>query len=162
MALGSKLGKLTIAAVVAVMLTVGGAVPGHAFGIGLMGPDPTALTLRPSARVVLDIGWYFGIYEPLYGEGTESAVMFIADYYMSNPTVGSGGLSFYAGLGARIDMVTEPAAVGAALRIPLGFLLVIPLDRTALEFFVEFPPTIGLLPGIGVGIDPAVGFRLNV
>jgi hypothetical protein len=143
-------------------LAVGGIQSADAFGIGIMGPDPTALTLRPSPRVVLDIGWYFGIYEPFYGESPQSALMFIADYYMSNPTVGSGGLSFYAGLGVRIDMITDPAAVGAGFRIPLGFLLEIPLQAAALEFFLEFPPTIGLLPGVGIGIDPAVGFRINI
>lgn len=146
---------------VLLLVSAGGMRKAHAFGIGIMGPDPTALTMRPSPRVVIDIGWYFGVYEPIVGEGTESAVMFIADYWMSNPTVGNGPLSFYAGLGARIDIVTEPGAIGAAFRIPLGFLLEIPLDATVLEFFLEFPPTIGLLPAIGFGIDLAVGFRIN-
>ncbi len=149
--------RLIIWTTVLVLLTV--AHSASAFSIGVMGPDPTALTMRTSPRTVIDFGWYFGIYSPFYGEASHGAILFIADYWLAMPRL-ADPLSFYAGIGARIDLILgDPAGVGAALRIPLGFLLEIPFGEVGLEFFLEFPPTIGLFPGLGVGIDPAAGVR---
>lgn len=130
-----------------------------ALSIGIMGPDPTALTMRTSPRTVIDMGWYFGIYQPFYGETSQGALLFIVDYWLAAPGLGEA-LVFYAGLGARLDVVVgNPAGIGAAMRIPLGFMLQVPLGQAGLEFFLEFPPTIGLFPGFAAGIDPAVGVR---
>jgi hypothetical protein len=86
--------------------------------------------------------------------------MFIMDYWIVNPQI-ADVFYFYAGLGGRLDIGSEDNAFGLGLRIPLGFQFLFPIEQIALEIFLEFAPTIGFLPGIGVGIDPAVGIRIN-
>lgn len=155
--------KIILVFVFAVLIfTAGPAIEeAHAFGIGVMGPDPTALTMRVADRLIFDIGWYFGVYKPFYyGEHGASLIMFILDYWIVNPQI-ADVFYFYAGIGGRLDISSVDSAFGLGLRIPLGFQILIPIEQIALEIFLEFAPTVGFLPGIGVGIDPAIGLRIN-
>lgn len=125
---------------------------GGAFGLGVMGGEPSGLTAKlwTAGDQAIDFGasWSLG----------HEVIHLNADYlwhfrglFGSNPR---SGFALYAGLGGHVKLFDE-IKIGA--RIPLG--INYEFSGAPLEVFLETVPTVDLIPDTGFGGAGGLGIR---
>lgn len=130
---------------------------GGNIGIGLVGEDPSGLTLkyRMSSQQALDFRLGISFLD-------DGAFEFQVNYLVSPflLTSGSGfNLPFYVGIGGEIFFFDRGRNDFLALlgRVPIG--VAMELTSVPIDIFLEVAPKLLIIPGLAVDIDGAIGIR---
>ncbi|MCE5301425.1 MAG: hypothetical protein LLG37_11235 [Spirochaetia bacterium] len=143
--------KMTVLAIFLALVFSASAFAGvKGIGVGLMGGDPSGLTLKQF--IGDDAAWDLGIGYSFGGWATVNA-----DYLLHNFSVikaDSGALGLYYGLGAVVGFGNE---FHVAARVPLGIDYI--FEKTPIELFLEVGPGLGILPVLSFFISESAGIR---
>lgn len=112
-------------------------------GIGIIAGDPTGLTIK-TQPFKIDLAWALG---------DKGYIVANVDYQLATSSLGNN-LNWYYGVGGKIG-VGDSFHLGA--RIPVG--IEYKLSGTPFDIFGEVAPGLGLLPGVGLDVDGAIGVR---
>lgn len=119
--------------------------------VGLILGDPTGLSYRQETSGGEAIAAAVDLAH--IGEGLSLHV----DWIRHEPSLRSGALEFYWGLGGDLSIRGGPGSdVGLAFRIPLG--LDIEFERRVAHLFLQLVPKVPL-PNLDVKLDAAIGLR---
>jgi hypothetical protein len=126
-------------------------------GIGLVGEDPSGLTVKYKMSEAQALDFRLGI-----GFRFDNAFLGQVNYLISPFTITNSGdfdLPFYLGLGGTLFIFNNGNNDGIALtaRVPIGAAL--ELSSIPLDVFLEVAPQLTLIPGLNVSVDGALGIR---
>ena len=126
-------------------------------GIGLVGEDPSGLTVKYKMTEQQALDFRLGI-----GFRFDNAFLGQVNYLVSPFSITQTGdfdLPFYIGIGGTLFVFNNNNNDGIALtaRVPIG--VAMELNSIPIDVFLEVAPQIGLIPDIGVGVDGAIGVR---
>jgi hypothetical protein len=126
-------------------------------GIGLVGEDPSGLTVKYKMSEKQALDFRLGI-----GFRFDNAFLGQVNYLISPfelANTGDFSLPFYVGLGGTLFVFNNGNNDGIAInaRVPIGVAL--ELNAVPLDIFLEVAPQLGLIPDVDVFIDGAVGVR---
>jgi hypothetical protein len=148
---------LAASAVVFGALLAGEAEAKGNVGLGLVGEDPSGLTLKLKMSEAQALDFRLGL-----GFRFDNAFLFQVNYLVNLFDITSNGnfsLPFYVGGGGTLFVFNNGNndGIGITGRIPIGAAM--ELNAAPLDIFLEIAPQISIIPDVGVGIDGAIGVR---
>lgn len=155
--------KRLLSAMVLVAGFLGMAQQAHAgggnIGLGLVGEDPSGLTLKLGLGEKQALDFRLGL-----GFRFDNAFLFQGNYLIDLFDVASNGnfkLPFYIGVGGTLFVFNNNGngngGIGVTARVPIG--LDMELNAVPVDIFFEVAPQLRLIPEIDVDIDGAIGVR---
>ena len=120
-------------------------------GIGVMGGEPSGLTLKFNNFPVIGIGYSF------LGLNNNDWLHLTVDYWILNPPIG-GPFHWYLGIGASVKYPSS-SVVGVGVRVPIGIQF---MPTNWLEIFLEGAPGLRILPNINFDWQASLGIRFYI
>jgi hypothetical protein len=127
-------------------------------GLGLVGEDPSGLTLKLKLNSITAFDLRLGV-----GFRFDNAFLFQGNYLVNvlefsrNSTF---SLPLYIGIGGTMFVFNDNNGnqfIGLNGRVPIG--LNLDLNNAPIDFFAEIAPQFAFVPGLAVGVDGAAGIR---
>jgi len=123
-------------------------------GIGVMGGDPTGITLKFNNFPVIEFGYDFG----LYGQRAGSFDLNV-DHWIINKPLGTN-FHWFIGIGVSAQYNSGYAyGFGVGARVPIGVQW---FPASKIEIFAEVAPGLAVLPALGLDVDFGLGVRFYI